>query len=221
LNGAQLDNATLQNFATLQGAQLVRANLSQASLGGPSAANLSGADLAGANVAGAGLSYVNLTNATVSTSTNPTDLTLQVLTGANVTGTYFDGATLAGIVSGSLVGTPATLPSSNWQVFGGYFVGPGANDAGINLPYLSVTNGDLTGISFHAALIDFSTITNTYLTGADFSNANLTSASLYHDRNAIYANFANAVWDHTTCPDNSNSSDLGNNNSCIGHLAYP
>lgn len=59
-----------------------------------------------------------------------------------------------------------------------------------------------------------------YPNGADLTNANFTGANLTraHMRNAITtgADFTDVIWNHTVCPDNTNSDDNGG--TCIGHL---
>ena len=98
---------------------------------GPTA-NLSGATLTNLSMAGATLSYVRLT-------------------GAKIAGTQFAGADLRGIISGGLVGSPASVPAT-WAVTNGYLVGPladlgGANLTNANLTGVSLANANLVGVS--------------------------------------------------------------------------
>ena len=49
----------------------------------------------------------------------------------------------------------------------------------------------------------------------DFSNANLTNATL-EGANVSGSTFDGVFWENTTCPDGSNSDDDGG--SCLNHL---
>ena len=135
-------------------------------------ANLSSANFANANLTGANLSYANLSHAT--------------LTGATLT-----GATLTGVSSGSIVGTPALLPSG-WAVIGAYLVGPGADLNGANLSGSGATNAQLGAASWTSVDLDGSNLsgldfTGLNLTGANLSYANLTGVTLTD------ANLTNAI----------------------------
>jgi uncharacterized protein YjbI with pentapeptide repeats len=135
-------------------------------------ANLSSANFANANLTGANLSYANLSHAT--------------LTGATLT-----GATLTGVSSGSIVGTPALLPSG-WVVIGAYLVGPGADLNGANLSGSGATNAQLGAASWTSVDLDGSNLsgldfTGLNLTGANLSYANLTGVTLTD------ANLTNAI----------------------------
>ena len=75
-----------------------------------------------ANLQSCNLSGINLTDADL-VSANLNDATLS---GANLTATELSGAKLAGVVSGDLIGIPASLPSG-WVLIDGYLMGLGAN----------------------------------------------------------------------------------------------
>ena len=92
---------------------------------------LEGADLAGCNLTDANLSNFDLTDAT--------------LFGANLTGVNLTSANLTNVVSGRIVGTPASLPT-DWSLDSGYLVGPGANLPGADLPQADLYSGYLESI---------------------------------------------------------------------------
>ncbi len=110
-------------------------------------ANLSGAILTGANLTNAYLYYANLTN-------------------ADLTNTDLTGAELFGVISGSIVGTPSSLPSG-WQLINGYLIGPLAN-----LQYADLSNANLRYVNLTDA-----NLTNANLTNADLTGANLPALS--------------------------------------------
>ena len=109
-------------------------------------ANLSGVDLVGANLKGADLSGANLAQA---------DLSGATVEGATLDGTVLAGAKVSRLASGSITGTPTSLPAE-WTVVSGYLVGPGANLrgaslastnlAGLNLDDVDLTYADLTKV---------------------------------------------------------------------------
>ncbi len=132
LSGASLTGADLA-FATLAGADLSNADLTGADLsdnvvyeGQYSGDGLQGANLSGANLTNADLSGVNLS-------------------GANVMSADFGTASLTGLISGGVTGTPSSVPAS-WSVIGGYLIGPAANLAGAGLSGLNLSTADLTGV---------------------------------------------------------------------------
>jgi uncharacterized protein YjbI with pentapeptide repeats len=145
-------------------------------------ANLMGADLYKANLTSANLSGVNLTDATVK--------------GSKLQGTVLGTATLTGLVSGGIHGTPASLPSG-WALAGTlhYLVGPTAN----------LTNADFYGAN----------LAGTDLADANLSGANLTYANLT-DANLSSANLSSVLWSYTTCPDGTNSNNDGG--TCVNNL---
>lgn len=137
--------------ADLSGADLYSANLSTA--------NLAGANLNGANLTLAILSSSDLTGA---------DLTNAKLNAAFLDGTIFAGATLTGVSSGSVEGTPASLPAS-WILVNGCLVGPGAQLRKVSFGSSDLSGADLSGADLTSASFD-----SANLTGADLSDANLT-----------------------------------------------
>ena len=159
-------------------------------------ANLQSCDLAGVSIpADVNLSNANLTNAVLTgVNLNGANLNGANLTNANVNGAILGGANLTnavltGVQSGSVTGTPVALPT-NWQLVGGYLVGPGSN----------LTNAVLTGAN---------------LTDADLADTNFTGANL-DDATATGVNVTSAIWADTTCPDGTNSNNDGG--SCANHL---
>ncbi len=130
--------------------------------------DLTGADLEDADLTGASLRY-------------------STLTGANLNGTNLTGANLTGAVSGSITGTPAALPT-NWQLVGGYLIGPGAdlrsadlnnaNLRGANLAKLDLSGADLSSADLTGANLNYANLTDVNLTGADLTNASLRAATV-------------------------------------------
>jgi uncharacterized protein YjbI with pentapeptide repeats len=126
---------------------LVNATLSGANL---STKNLTGVDLTGANLSGA-----NLSNVTINSSTN------------------FTNSTLTNVSSGSLSGTTSTFPT-NYNIIGGYVIGPSVNLSNAVLSGLNLNTKILTGVNFTNA-----NLTNVVLTGSTIdSSTNMTNATL-------------------------------------------
>ena len=217
LQGTDLTDAFLTG-ATMNGADLRGATLTRVTSGGifinvnPAAglptgwrvvkgflvgpgAYLGGADLSGfsfnqtaVSLSGTDLTRANLTNDNL---TN-VDLSRSILTGATVTGVDFSTSndnTLSGIISGSLVGTPKTLPASGrYRITQGYFVGPSANltgstftpaaQLGISLSSTNFTDATLTGVNLTGAFLNNAILTGAKLTGATLSGVNMSNATL-------------------------------------------
>ena len=167
-----LSNANLST-AWLKDANLTSANLTGANL---TSVKFLGATLTSTNLSGATLTSVS-SGAVVATSAptfpsgwglvagnilgSTADLTNATLTSANL-GTYnLSSATLTGVKSGSLTGSP-TLPSS-FSMIGGYLVGPGADLTNANL-----SNRNLSTLSLNG----------TILKGASLGGANLSANTL-------------------------------------------
>ena len=151
-------------------------------------ANLSGANLTNAQLGGAGLNNADLAGVT---------LTNAVLSGASVTGANFASANLTGVLmygiaSGSVQGTPATIPA-NWSLVDGYFVGPhaelqgaalsgadlaGADLVGARLDKADLSGADLAGANLHDTTADYVAMANANLTGANLNGSWLPWASL-------------------------------------------
>ena len=119
---------------------------------GPSA-DLKGCDLRAENMTGVSLAGANLTGAN--------------LQGAVLDSTDLTGAILTGVKSGNVSGTPTALPA-NWNLVGGYLLGPGASLQQANLKGLVLAGFDLTGADLSYANVK----------GADLSDTILTSANL-------------------------------------------
>lgn len=163
-----------------------------------------GCNLFGANLTGATLAGANLSGAT---------LTVVKFTGTNLANANLAGATLTGVSSGSIVGTPTSLPTG-WQVTGGYLVGPGANLTSADLHGASLPKANLSGASLPNANLGFSSLTGANFTKADLrgatlafadlSNANLTNANLTNahleQAHVTGANFTGAILTGATCP---------------------
>ena len=182
LNNANLEGATLNNV-NLVGATLTNANFTGATLNGVKSGGIIGTpqklpskytiikgyiigpivDLRGANLTGADLTGVDVSGSYLTNAT---------LTNANLT-----DATLTGVKSGSIQGTPQTLPT-NYKIVKGYLIGPGVNltDANLSGTYLTsanLTNANLTDANLSGAY--FTIATN--IEGANLTNANLMDAN--------------------------------------------
>ena len=187
LAGANFIAANLTG-ANLAGADLTLANVGNARLVGVTliGANLTGASIRGANLAGTNLSFTSWANTDLSwTNLSATNLTGTNFTGsnltnvnfqfANLTGTNLTSSNLTGVTSGSIQGTPSSLPTS-WVQVNGYLVGPGANLVG----------ADLQGADFSGASLNGTVLNNAQLDGARLSDANLSGVKA-RDINGIPA----------------------------------
>jgi uncharacterized protein YjbI with pentapeptide repeats len=147
-------------------------------------ADLANADLPNANLRGADLVHADLSGATV--------------TGANLEETKLGGVKLAGldltgVASGGIFNGPKSLPP-NWQLVGGYLLGPGADldtvnfSLGVDWTGVDLSNADLTNagigvsrltnVNFTDASMSNVAFANSSLVNVDFTGANLTHADL-------------------------------------------
>ena len=196
LTGANLSRADIR-FANFTGARLVSASLAHANMASAIARN-------------ADFTYADFTGTAASSL---------ILTGSNVTKTNFSGLMGNGLRTGSLRGTPAKFPSTNWGLFRGYLVGPRVDLSGANLSMLSfhrncgtywcrinfsganLTNANLqgstliidaTGANFTGANLHATNIFGTIFDGANFTGANFSGASLGWGRSSC--NSGCGVW---------------------------
>ena len=197
LAGAHLVGANL-SLANLEGANLTGANLSNANLPGVDAtdATFTGANLEHAILNGATFTGVT-SGAVTGTPTLPAGWLLingylvgqgANLTGANFTGANFYGAnlveanmsgdTLTGVSSGDIQGEFTVKLPNNWEVRGGYLIGPGANLSSANLSGLSLLDDDMNGVDLSKANLSGVNWIGENLTDANMSGANLTGASI-------------------------------------------
>jgi uncharacterized protein YjbI with pentapeptide repeats len=226
LTEANLTGANLKNLS-LAGANLSTTTLTGVSSGGitgtptnlPTGWRLLGGYLIGpgANLDGADLKPLTLTGVisggiTGTPSTLPTGWKLingyLIGPGANLQGADFKNqnlaganlinATLTGVTSGGITGTPTSLPTG-WKLIGGYLIGSGANLTaanlnGLNLAGAILASANLTGVmsggitGTPTSLPTGWKIINGYLIGP---GANLTGANL-KDQNIALAILANA-----------------------------
>jgi uncharacterized protein YjbI with pentapeptide repeats len=196
LDGTKLATATLDGvssglvtgspllppgWVTLKGYLVHRtARLEDAALTG---VDLHGFDLRGVDLENAALENADLHGADLTGA----NLSSTHLRGANIAGAKLADASLLGVSSGSLIGTPASLPSG-FTLTGGYLLGPGSslshvNFAGIDLRGRDLTHwlvsyADLRGANLAGANLTDANISDSDLTGADLTGANLTGASL-------------------------------------------
>ena len=146
LSGLNLHGFNL-NHANLTGVNLTNTDLNNANLDGVVSGNIIGEpaslpsnfDLINGYLIGPGvtLSGVDLSN---------TDLSNIGLNDADLA-----TATLNGVRSGNISGTPKALPS-NWRLINGYLIGPGANLTGADLSGADLSGADLSGQLIHAIL---------------------------------------------------------------------
>ena len=200
--GANLSNADLTGLdltgATLTG--VVSGGITGTPIGLPSGWKLLGGYLVGP---GADLTNADLTSV---------DLTGATLTGDTLAGAKFAKATLTGVISGGIKGTPASLPSA-WHFTRGYLIGPGANLSGASIKgnlgaffMANVSGANLTGANLTADL----------LLGANFTGANLTGANLTLDTWDSSTNFTGAILKGATLPSPQRSEPIWNNTICPG-----
>ena len=131
---------------------------------GPSV-NLVNATLSGANLSSKNLTDVNLTGANL-TGANLSSVTIN-------SNTNFTNSTLTNVSSGSLSGTTSTFPT-NYNIIGGYVIGPSVNLSNATLSGLNLSSKILTGVNFTNA-----NLTNVVLTGSTIDNStNITNATL-------------------------------------------
>lgn len=158
-------------------------------------ADLSGTVIGESNLTGASLRYADLAESEIAS--------------ANLNGAVLSGAVLTKIVSGFIVGTPASLPS-NWELIDGYLVGPHDYLKDASLP-----GTDLSGLQLEYTNLVYANLSNANLSDANlthvkFSTANLTGANL------AGAVLTRAIWSDTTCPDGTNSNNDGD--TCVNDL---
>ena len=129
---------------------------------GPAVA-LAGKNLTGVNLAGTTLTSANFANA---------NLTNANLAAADISGATFTGATFTGLLSGQIVSPAAVaLPTPDFQLRGGFIVGPACNLSSANL-----TNVDLSGTNLANVTITSATnFSNTLIVGATITGLTFTT----------------------------------------------
>jgi uncharacterized protein YjbI with pentapeptide repeats len=155
------------------------------------------------------------------------------VTKANLAGTYLHNAiltraTLFGVRSGRIIGSPGPrgLPPF-WRFASGYLIGPYANLNNATLINAALSNIDLSdvrmaGANLSGANVSWSALSRTMLAGANLTNATLTGSELrganLKGANLTGAVVANVLWVQTICPDATHSETNGTNpESCAGH----
>ena len=123
----------------------------------------------------------------------------------NLSETNLTDADVAGVTSGGITGTPASLPVY-WGLVRGYLLGSGAvlegaDLSGANLKDLYLLNANLTDANLSNAdlagtYLDYAELNGANLTGADLADAVLDGANLT-GANAAGANFAGAAFSAT------------------------
>lgn len=156
--GAQLGNAQLAGLVA-PGIDVSNDNLN--------GADLSGADLSGANLHGVHLGNANLSDADFSHA----DLTGADIGGSNLAGTILGTATLTGVNSRTITGTPASMPAGV-PLVDGYVLCPGAN-----ISYADLSGADLSGLDLSGAHLAMAKLDAANLTGTDLSGAQLGGVS--------------------------------------------
>jgi len=166
------------------GVNLSWQNLTNADLGGLNLTNInfSNANLSGANFANSTFTNGNFTNANLTGATfASTNLTGSTLTGANLASAQLASATLTRTRSGSVSGTPASLPARS-AIVGGFIVSPRVLLINANLAAADLSGLDLTGVN----------LTGATLTGANLSSITAASGTTFLNATLTSANFTNA-----------------------------
>ena len=107
------------------------------------------------------------------------------MTGATLGGAKLTGADLSYVVSGSIAGTPATLPTG-WTLLAGYLVGPKANLGGADLSGRSLTGLDFSTTNLTGANLSTDVLVDANFAGTELAHANFGASTL------TGANFASA-----------------------------
>ena len=187
LSGIDLTGSTMTNV-NLDGTNLSGAILRSALISG----SAKGAKFVGADLRNSNLHDAVLTGA---------DLSKASLNGATVTLALFSGVTLTGALLGVKVDVKVAAPP------------PGMSFAGLNLTQAGFDNFsgpplvDLHGTDWTGAVLDHATFDGLNLRGADFTNANLSSAQFGTGTDLTGAHVAGAKNPSTefnagvTCPD--------------------
>ena len=197
LTGTDMANTSLAGNTTLTGIHSGGITGIPASFPGPNAGQwhlingyivgphvyLNGASLVGADLPGADLERTDLTGADL-TDANLTGASLisVLMSGADLSGTQLKDATLEGVSSGAITGTPASLPA-NWQLTHGYLVGfdawlGDANLAGAQLAGADLMDSDLSGANLTAADLAGANLASVDLFGAMLADTNLAGAAM-------------------------------------------
>lgn len=172
VEGANLSGSILSN-AVFTGASLSSTNFSGAVMAGVRSGAVRGAPkslpkswaLAAGYLIGPGaaLEDAKLTGVSIP----HVSLQSAHLTGADVARADFSHATLNGVISGGLVGTPRSLPPG-WRLTDGYLAGAGANLVDAALAHANLSGLDLTGANLEGADLVGATVR-----GADLDAAHL------------------------------------------------
>jgi uncharacterized protein YjbI with pentapeptide repeats len=147
-------------------------------------ANLTGVNLDGADLEGITLTGSNLTDASLAGA----NLEASLLGSVTLAGANLSGADLAGVASGSITGTPATLPQ-RWTLRNGYLFGPkawldgadlsGQDMSGLDLAGAFLMNSNLTGANLSGTNATGADLDSATIARTDFSHTALAGASLY------------------------------------------
>jgi hypothetical protein len=119
-------------------------------------------------------------------------------------------AALAAIIFVFLAAPPAAAETATKP--------PVRNLAGLTLSFgqlsgVDLSGADLSDTKFRNSNLEKATLTKTTMTRTDFSGANLRGADLSGVK------LDSVVWEHTTCPDGTNSDLAGG--TCAAHLGAP
>ena len=105
------------------------------------------------------------------------DLSYSTFYGTDLSGTQLSGANLEGVVSQQITGVPSSLPT-DWQLIGGFLLGPGANLTGQTLTGLNLANINLDGAVLNNTLVTNSNLSNSSFVGADLSLAAIVNCEM-------------------------------------------
>lgn len=170
---------------------------------------VAGADLTGANLDRAILAGMNLDNGPDGPETTlahaslvRADLHDAILSASNVGFADFSSADLGGVQLEDTRFADVRLVAADLSEASFFFTDAARDDfSRADLRDAALTHSTFAGSTFDRAQLD----------GADFTGSNLTAASF--DRTS---GLASVTWADTTCPDGTNSDDVGG--TCIGHL---
>lgn len=105
------------------------------------------------------------------------DLSHSAFYGTDLSGTQLSGANLDDVMSQQITGIPSSLPT-NWQLIGGFLLGPGANLSGQTLSGLNLANINIDGAVLKNTLVTNSNLSNASFVGADLSLAAIVNCEM-------------------------------------------
>ena len=146
----------------LNGAELNGADLTSTSLTGVKSGSITGLPTLSS-------AYTMINGYIIGPGVDLTDanLTGSTLTGFDLTDVVLTGASLNGVTSGSIIGTP--LLSSAYSMINGYIIGPNVSLNGIDLTSFDLAGADLAGADLTGATLTAANLSGAYLYGASLN----------------------------------------------------